>query len=198
MEMKSQLLNGLIVLAVLCALSIVFVRSRRRGRKIREYSQNRMHDNHEILLYSTGEGLAALMGVIFLAYAFTAFEEAIWKGLFASSAGVGGLAIWARYARCVSAKPCLVLNKQGIESPLYGSISWSNVESVGRIELTVRFVEIDYLVLKLKDMETARQGFAAPLRWLHQFGLSRELKFKIANMSLPGDDVLRYAKTAIR
>lgn len=195
-ELNSQLLNGLSVLAVFSAMITVFLWSRRRGKETRWMSQKRLRESNEVVLYSTGEGMAALGGLLCLVYAPTAFDEDVWKGVFASLAGVGGLLIWARHAPCVRSKPCMVLNEEGIESALYGTIPWSDVEDVSRIKFTVRVVEIDYLVLKLRDIEAARKSFFAPLRWLHKFGRGRELKFKIANMSLPGDDVFRYAKAA--
>jgi hypothetical protein len=197
MENKSQMWSVLIVFVLLPALIAVFFWSRRRGRAIRRLSQKHIKENGEIVLFSTGEGLMALGSMLFIAATPSALEDNLWKGAIFASVGFACLVIWGRYALCGLTKPCLLLNQNEIISSLHGTIPWSNVESVSRIKFKLRLVEIDYLVLKLRDINTARLNFIAPLRWFHKFNRSRELKFKIANMSLPGDYVYQYASATI-
>jgi hypothetical protein len=197
MEITSQMWSVLIVFVLLPALIAVFFWSRRRDRAIRRLSQKHIKENGEIVLFSTGEGLMALGGMLFIAATPSALEDNLWKGAIFASVGFACLVVWGRYALCGHTKPCLLLNQNEIKSYLHGTIPWSNVESVSRIKFKLRLVEIDYLVLKLRDINTARLNFIAPLRWFHKFNRGRELKFKIANMSLPGDYVYQYASTTI-
>jgi hypothetical protein len=197
MEITSQMWSVLIVFVLLPALIAVFFWSRRRDRAIRRLSQKHIKENGEIVLFSTGEGLMALGGMLFIAATPSALEDNLWKGAIFASVGFACLVVWGRYALCGHTKPCLLLNQNEIKSYLHGTIPWSNVESVSRIKFKLRLVEIDYLVLKLRDINTARLNFIAPLRWFHKFNRSRELKFKIANMSLPGDYVYQYASATI-
>ena len=187
----------LIIFVLLPALIAVFFWSRHRGKEIRRLSQKQMKENDEIVLFSTGEGLIALGGMLFIAAAPSALEDNLWKGAIFALVGFICLVIWGRYALCGHANPCLLLNKNEIKSSLHGTIPWNNVEGVSRIKFKSKLVEVDYLVLKLRDINAARLNFIAPFRWFHKFNRSRELKFKISNMSLSGDYVFQYASAAI-
>jgi hypothetical protein len=196
--MYLNLISGLLLTFAFFGLIVIFVWSRKRDRKIRELTEYRLRNDQEILLFSRGEGVLGLLGLVFLLIFAKGFANDIWLCIFLITAGVFGVSMWIRYALCSRKRPCLEMNKEGITTSSYGSIPWSNVEKISRITLPNGILPIDQLVLKIGNFEKARSNFVLPLRWLHRLNRSHEVWFRLANMSLPGDEVVRYAKSTHR
>jgi hypothetical protein len=167
-------------------------------KKNHDLSILRLRNDQEIILFSRGEGVMGLVGIVFLLISPKALTNEFWIGIFLITTGSFAAFTWVRYALCSRKRPCLEMNQEAITTSSHGSIPWSNVEKVSRISIRNRIFPIDLLVLKISNFETARLKFILPLRWLHKLNRSREVKFQLSNMSLPGDDVVQYAKSAHR
>ena len=198
MDKDSYFVSGVLVASIIVVLIAVYAWSRRRGRRIRRSSERALRESRRIVLYSRGEGPMALAGLLFLVYAPKGLAEDSWTGLFAVIIGVFGIVTWARYALCTVRKPCLVMDEEAVRTFVHGTIPWSNIEEVSHLRISVRLLGFEKLVLKIRDLEKARASFVLPLRILHKLNRSHEVQITISNMSLPGNEVARYAKNALR
>lgn len=130
------------------------------------------------VLGSSGSGLAVLLMLATLAGGYFAWREP----------GIANLALTVFLAACafvllldalpVIRKPVLTLRPGGIETPAYGFLHWSEIESVSLREVTSKGATLNHVLdvrVTRLDARTGRMHWAAQLLYrLLPFGYRRE------------------------